>query len=73
MDTAWMSAPSPAIKVWREAGTWRWRINPADSASQVDQIASSMREWGWTNPVLVDEAGTIIAGIIRRRLGRTAS
>jgi DNA modification methylase len=21
-----------------------------------------MREWGWTNPVLVDEAGTIIAG-----------
>ena len=24
-----MSAPSPAIKVWREAGTWRWRINPA--------------------------------------------
>jgi DNA modification methylase len=30
--------------------------------SQVDQIAASMREWGWTNPILVDEAGTIIAG-----------
>lgn len=30
--------------------------------AQVDQIAASMREWGWTNPVLVDEAGTIIAG-----------
>lgn len=27
--------------------------------AQVDQIAASMREWGWTNPVLVDEAGTI--------------
>jgi DNA modification methylase len=32
------------------------------SAAQVDQIAASMREWGWTNPVLVDEAGMIIAG-----------
>lgn len=32
------------------------------SASQLDQIAASMREWGWTNPVLVDEAGMIIAG-----------
>ncbi len=21
-----------------------------------------MREWGWTNPILVDEQGTIIAG-----------
>lgn len=32
------------------------------STSQIDQIAASMREWGWTNPVLVDEAGMIIAG-----------
>jgi DNA modification methylase len=45
------------------------------SAGQVDQIAASMREWGWTNPVLVDEAGTIIAGHGRveaaRKLGLT--
>lgn len=26
------------------------------------QIAASIREWGWTVPVLVDEEGTIIAG-----------
>lgn len=32
------------------------------SEAQVAQIAASMREWGWTNPVLVDEAGVIIAG-----------
>jgi DNA modification methylase len=32
------------------------------SSSQVDQISASMREWGWTNPILVDEQGTIIAG-----------
>lgn len=32
------------------------------SDEQVAQIAASMNEWGWTNPVLVDEAGMIIAG-----------
>ena len=32
------------------------------SDAQIQQIAASMREWGWTNPVLVDEAGGIIAG-----------
>ena len=26
------------------------------SAEQIDQIAASIREWGWTVPVLVDEA-----------------
>ena len=35
------------------------------SPAQVDQVAASMREWGWTNPVLVDEAGGIIAGHCR--------
>src|SRR3982074_1880970 len=32
------------------------------SDTQVSQIASSIREWGWINPVLVAEDGTIIAG-----------
>jgi DNA modification methylase len=32
------------------------------SEAQVDQIAASIREWGWTNPVLVGEDGVIIAG-----------
>lgn len=32
------------------------------SAEQVAQIAASMREFGFTNPVLVDERGWIIAG-----------
>jgi ParB-like chromosome segregation protein Spo0J len=32
------------------------------SDAQVAQIAASIREWGWTMPILVDEAGTIIAG-----------
>ena len=32
------------------------------SDAQVAQIAASIREWGWTMPILVDEAGMIIAG-----------
>lgn len=32
------------------------------SDEQIDQIAASMKEWGWTNPVLIDESGMIIAG-----------
>jgi DNA modification methylase len=32
------------------------------SDTQIDQIAASIREFGWTNPILVDAGGTIIAG-----------
>jgi DNA modification methylase len=32
------------------------------SAAQLDQIAASMREWGVTTPILLDENGTVIAG-----------
>jgi len=32
------------------------------SDAQVAQIAASIREWGWTMPVLVDEDGGVIAG-----------
>ena len=32
------------------------------SEAQVAQIAASIKEWGWTTPVLIDENGGIIAG-----------
>lgn len=32
------------------------------SPAPVSQLAGSIREFGWTNPVLIDEAGGIIAG-----------
>ena len=32
------------------------------SPTQIAKIAAAIQEWGWTNPVLVDEAGSIIAG-----------
>jgi DNA modification methylase len=45
------------------------------SDEQVAQIAASMKEWGWTNPVLIDEEGSIIAGhgrvLAARQLGIT--
>jgi ParB-like chromosome segregation protein Spo0J len=32
------------------------------SPEQIAQIAASITRWGWTTPVLIDEAGGIIAG-----------
>ena len=32
---------------------------------QVDQIAASIEEWGWTTPVLIQPDGTLIAGHAR--------
>lgn len=43
------------------------------SDAQVAQIAASIREWGWTNPVLIDADGGLIAGhgrvMAARKLG----
>lgn len=38
------------------------RNSRTHSDEQVAQIAASIKEWGWTTPILVDEAGGIIAG-----------
>ena len=43
------------------------------SDAQVAQIAASIREWGWSNPVLIDAEGGLIAGhgrvLAARKLG----
>ena len=43
------------------------------SEAQIAQIAASMKEWGWTNPVLADESGGVISGhgriLAARQLG----
>src|SRR5262245_44066236 len=65
-----MKAARPGM-IWPADKVERWPIAKlvpcarnarTHSDAQVDQIAASIREWGWTNPVLVDEDGTIIAG-----------
>lgn len=49
------------------------RNSRTHSDQQVAQIAASIKEWGWTTPVLVDEQGQIIAGhgriLAARKLG----
>ena len=40
------------------------------SEAQIDQIAASIKGWGWTTPVLVTDEGTIIAGHGRVRAAR---
>lgn len=51
------------------------RNSRTHSAGQVAQIAASIREFGWTNPVLVDGENGIIAGhgrvLAARKLGLT--
>ena len=32
------------------------------SVEQVDQIVASIQEYGWTNPILIDENNVVIAG-----------
>ena len=55
----------PADKVERRpvAGLVPYARNARQHTdAQVAQIAASIREWGWTNPVLLDEDSGIIAG-----------
>lgn len=51
------------------------RNSRTHSDEQVAQIAASIKEWGFTTPVLVDEDGGIIAGhgrtLAARKLGMT--
>jgi DNA modification methylase len=51
------------------------RNSRTHSDEQVAQIAASIREWGWTVPILVDPEGMIIAGhgrvMAARKLGLT--
>lgn len=49
------------------------RNSRTHSDAQVAQIAASIKEWGFTNPILVDDSGQIIAGhgrvLAARKLG----
>ncbi len=51
------------------------RNSRTHSEAQIAQIAASIREFGWTNPLLIDEDGGIIAGhgrlLAARQLGHS--
>jgi ParB-like chromosome segregation protein Spo0J len=88
MKTSRSNAPArtqdDGAKPWPADAVERWPIDRlipyannarTHSDQQVAQIAASMQEWGWTNPVLADEQGGIIAGhgrvLAARQLGLT--
>ena len=62
------------IELWPIHRLRPYERNPrTHSEAQVDQIAASMVQFGWTNPVLVDEQGGLLAGhgrlLAARKLG----
>jgi DNA modification methylase len=55
--------PADKVERWPIAKLVPYARNArTHSEEQVSQIAASIREWGWTNPILVTEKGSIIAG-----------
>ena len=73
MSASWLA---DKIEQWPTAKLLPYARNArTHSDEQVAQIAASIREWGWTNPVLVDEDGGLIAGhgrlLAARKLGLT--
>jgi ParB-like chromosome segregation protein Spo0J len=73
-QSAGLVALADRIELWPIEKLRPYQRNPrTHSEAQVDQIAASMVEFGWTNPVLVDEQGGILAGhgrlLAARKLG----
>jgi hypothetical protein len=67
---------SGSIRLWPADQVERWpieRLTPyannarLHSEADLDKITASIRQWGWTMPVLADEDGVLIAGHARVR------
>jgi len=73
-QAAGLVALAERIELWPTESLRPYERNPrTHSEAQVDQIAASMVEFGWTNPILVDENASILAGhgrlLAARKLG----
>jgi ParB-like chromosome segregation protein Spo0J len=69
-----LTALADRIELWPIDRLRPYERNPrTHSEAQVDQIAASMVEFGWTNPILMDEGAGILAGhgrlLAARKLG----
>lgn len=63
--------PSSAIEQWPIEKLVPNEDNArTHSRAQIAQLVASIQEWGWTNPILIDETGRIIAGHGRLRAAR---
>src|SRR6201998_1854625 len=55
--------PADRVDQWPIERLIPYANNPRlHSAADVERIAAAILKWGWTNPVLVDEQGVLIAG-----------
>jgi ParB-like chromosome segregation protein Spo0J len=55
--------PADRVELWPIETLIPYANNPRlHSAADIERIAASILTWGWTNPVLVDEQGVLIAG-----------
>jgi ParB-like chromosome segregation protein Spo0J len=73
-QSAGLVALAERIELWPIDRLRPYERNPrTHSEAQVDQIAGSMVEFGWTNPILIDENEGILAGhgrlLAARKLG----
>lgn len=58
-----MTNPADKVERWSIEKLIPYARNArTHSDEQIGQIAASIKEWGWTTPILVDETGGIIAG-----------
>lgn len=58
-----MTNPADKVERWNITRLTPYARNSrTHSDEQISQLAASIKEWGWTTPVLVDEDGSIIAG-----------
>jgi DNA modification methylase len=74
LKSAGLVALAERIELWSIDRLRPYERNPrTHSEAQVDQIAASMVELGWTNPILIDENAGILAGhgrlLAARQLG----
>jgi DNA modification methylase len=74
LQTAGLVALADRIELWPIEKLRPYERNPrTHSDEQVDQIAASMVEFGWTNPILIDQNAGILAGhgrlLAARKLG----
>jgi DNA modification methylase len=73
-QSAGLVALADRIELWPVDRLRPYERNPrTHNEAQVDQIAASMVEFGWTNPILIDEGAGILAGhgrlLAARKLG----
>lgn len=62
-----LKAPAPLAVIYRELGSLKAypQNSRAHTKAQIKKVAQSIETYGWTNPILIDNEGNVIAGHAR--------